>query len=95
MIEGPAFESYLIGSGLPKSKRRALLTYIKRSQQECAPLAFSFYPEVKPFKEREKRKEDQNSLSLFLFKLVTLNQYKGTIPRKTCYFGSYCRVIKY
>lgn len=79
-IGGPAFAPHRAGGGLPVEKRQAPLI------RACASSFLPYLPKVKPQKEREKRKEKQDSLGQISPKLRN-GSVEGPDPWEEALFG--------
>lgn len=79
-IGGPAFAPHRAGGGLPVEKRQAPLL------RACASSFLPYLPKVKPQKEREKRKEKQDSLGQISPKLQN-GSVEGPDPWEEALFG--------
>lgn len=79
-IGGPAFAPHRAGGGLPVEKRQAPLL------RACASSFLPYLPKVKPQKEREKRKEKQDSLGQISPKLRN-GSVEGPDPWEEALFG--------
>lgn len=79
-IWGPAFAPHRAGGGLPVEKRQAPLI------RACASRFLPYLPKVKPQKEREKRKEKQDSLGQISPKLRN-GSVEGPDPWEEALFG--------